>query len=74
MSEAAERLHELWRQGQRPDLDAFLGEPAGVLREDRRQRWRAGERVGAALLRPWSPLLVGVFASVILTSMGVYFR
>jgi serine/threonine-protein kinase len=50
-----ERLLHLWRQGERPDLDAFLAEVgplppaelAAVLRADQRQRWQAGERVPA---------------------------
>jgi serine/threonine-protein kinase len=49
----AERLWQLWRQGQRPDVDAFLAQAgplspdkvATVLRVDQRQRWQAGERV-----------------------------
>jgi hypothetical protein len=51
----AERLWLLWRQGLRPDLDAFLAQNrnlsasglAAVLRVDQRERWRAGERVQA---------------------------
>jgi hypothetical protein len=54
-SDAAERLRRLWRQGQRPDVGAFLaeagalppGEVAAVLRADQRERWQAGERVPA---------------------------
>jgi serine/threonine-protein kinase len=49
----AERLMQLWRQGQRPDVSAILAQagplpPAQVaegLRAEQRQRWRAGERV-----------------------------
>jgi serine/threonine-protein kinase len=54
-ADAAERLRRLWRQGQRPDVDAFLaevgalppGEVTAVLRVDQRERWQAGERVPA---------------------------
>src|SRR5206468_2753346 len=50
-----DRLAQLWRTGQRPDLAAFLagagtlpaGELVAVLRVDQEARWRAGERVGA---------------------------
>jgi predicted Ser/Thr protein kinase len=53
--DAVERLGRLWRQGRRPDVDAFLAEAgplptaevAAVLRVDQRQRWQAGERVSA---------------------------
>jgi hypothetical protein len=53
--DAAERLSQRWRQGERPDVDAFLteagpllpAEVAAVLRVDQRQRWQAGERVPA---------------------------
>ena len=49
----AEELGRLWRQGGRPDVDAFLVETgplspeqlAAVLRVDQRERWQAGERV-----------------------------
>jgi WD40 repeat protein/serine/threonine protein kinase len=54
-ADAAERLRRLWRQGQRPEVGAFLaeagalppGEVAAVLRADQRERWQAGERVPA---------------------------
>ena len=53
--DAAEQLWQLWRRGQRPDVEAFLAgagplspaELAGVLRVDQRERWQAGERVHA---------------------------
>jgi hypothetical protein len=53
--DAAAQLWQLWRQGQRPDVDAFLtragslapAELAAVLRVDQRQRWLAGEPVRA---------------------------
>src|SRR5262249_57830543 len=53
--EPAERLRRLWREGRHPHVDAFLAEAgplppaqvAAVLRVDQRQRWAAGERVGA---------------------------
>src|SRR5262249_18270412 len=51
----ADQLWQLWQQGQRPDVDAFLAgagplspdDVAAVLRVDPRQRWQAGERVAA---------------------------
>ena len=51
----AEQLGQLWEQGRRPDVDAFLAQAgplspatlAAVLRVDQRGRWRAGERVPA---------------------------
>src|SRR5262245_37386562 len=51
----ADRLWALWRQGERPDLGAFLAQAgdltpaqlAAVLRVDQRERWQAGERVPA---------------------------
>src|SRR5947209_5782520 len=54
-SDPAYRLWRLWRQGQRPDVRAFLaGHPdlsltrcVGVLRVDQHERWQAGERVTA---------------------------
>ncbi len=53
--DAAERLWRLWRQGERPDVDAFLiqagplsfPEVAAALRVDQRERWRLGEGVPA---------------------------
>src|SRR5215831_17281224 len=49
----ADQLWTRWRQGERPDLGAFLAETgdltpaqlAEVLRVDQRERWQAGERV-----------------------------
>jgi serine/threonine-protein kinase len=54
-ADPAEQLRQLWCQGQRPDVEAFLAqagplspdEVATVLRVDQRQRWQAGERVPA---------------------------
>jgi serine/threonine protein kinase/WD40 repeat protein/Tfp pilus assembly protein PilF len=54
-AEIAERLRQLWEQGERPDVDAFLAgtgplsaaELATVLRIDQRGRWRAGAGVPA---------------------------
>src|SRR5262245_11294780 len=51
----ARRLEQLWRQGLRPALGAFLtavgdlapGQLVEVVRADQRQRWQAGERVPA---------------------------
>src|SRR5437867_8492248 len=51
----AGQLRQRWRQGQRPDVDAFLAqaEPLSleqaveVLRLDQRERWQIGERVPA---------------------------
>jgi len=52
---AVGRLGRLWREGGRPDVDAFLAaagplppaEAAALLRLDQRERWQAGERVPA---------------------------
>src|SRR5262245_2738181 len=61
----ADRLWALWRQGERPDLGAFLAQAgdltpaqlAAVLRVDQRERWRAGEPVPAeAYLRQYPRL------------------
>src|SRR5262245_34391036 len=54
-ADPVQRLWHLWRQGQRPDVRAFLAQtgdldPAcvlAVLRLDQRQRWQAGESVRA---------------------------
>jgi WD40 repeat protein/serine/threonine protein kinase len=51
----AQRLHLLWGQGQRPDVQQFLAgagplpaaEVAAVLLVDQRERWRIGERIPA---------------------------
>jgi hypothetical protein len=51
----AESLGRLWRQGERPDVDAFVVqagpltpvEVAALLRLDQRQRWQVGERIQA---------------------------
>src|SRR5947209_4098316 len=53
--DAAERLRQLWLQGRRPDVGAFLAgfgplppaEVAAVLRVDQGHRWRSGERIPA---------------------------
>jgi serine/threonine-protein kinase len=52
-ADPAERFGQLWQQGQRPDVDAFLAQAgplspdqlAVVLRVDQRARWQAGERI-----------------------------
>jgi WD40 repeat protein len=54
-ADPAEHLSQLWRAGQRPDVEAFLAaardlssaQTAAVLRVDQRQRWQAGERIPA---------------------------
>jgi predicted Ser/Thr protein kinase len=54
-ADAAEDLLQLWRRGERPEVEAFLAatgplpldQLAAVLRVDQRQRWQAGERVPA---------------------------
>src|SRR5262245_17526105 len=54
-ADAAGRLCQLWRQGQWPDVDAFLAqagplspdEVAAALRVDQRQRWQDGQRIPA---------------------------
>src|SRR5262245_7163413 len=51
--DAAEQLWQLWRRGQRPDVDRFVAQAgslspddvAAVLRVDQRERWQAGERI-----------------------------
>src|SRR5262245_42292668 len=51
----AQQLWQLWRQGQQPDVGAFLAhagdlEPAqvaAVLLVDQRERWRSGDRITA---------------------------
>ena len=51
----ADRLRQLWRQGNRPDLDAFLAEAGPVdsrtlveiLRADQSEQWSAGTPVAA---------------------------
>ena len=51
--EAARRLWNLWKLGQRPDVKQFLAQAgplsgtqlAAVLRVDQAERWHAGERV-----------------------------
>src|SRR5713226_7860448 len=53
--EPDERLQGLWQQGQRPNIEQFLGGVGGlsiaqvlaVLLVDQRQRWESGERLGA---------------------------
>ncbi len=48
-------LWQLWRQGQRPDVRAFLAgagnlslaQVAAVLAVDQRERWQSGERIPA---------------------------
>src|SRR5438552_2883934 len=63
----AERLWQLWRQGQRPDVDAFLAQVgplppdqlAVVLRVDQRQRWQTGERIQVEAYVQRHPILLG---------------
>src|SRR5262249_25204181 len=64
-TDPAERLSDLWRQGQRPDVHEFLagvGSPTptqmlAALRLDQQERWRAGERIAAeAYLQPYPAL------------------
>src|SRR5438132_14186810 len=55
MSDSARQLWGLWRQGERPNVDAFLTQAsalfppqlAAVLRVDQRERWQTGERIVA---------------------------
>src|SRR5262245_41280457 len=65
--DAAGRLGRLWRQGQRPDLGAFLAQAgplapnqlAAALRLDQRLRWQSGERVPAEDYLRRHPALAG---------------
>jgi serine/threonine-protein kinase len=60
-----ERLLQLWRLGQRPDVRDFLAQtgeltPAqvlAVLQVDQRQRWESGERAPAETYLQWYPAL-----------------
>jgi hypothetical protein len=53
--DSAQQLWGLWRQGQRPDVDAFVAQAGAilppqlvaVLRVDQRERWQTGERIVA---------------------------
>jgi serine/threonine protein kinase/tetratricopeptide (TPR) repeat protein len=65
----AQRLWQLWRQGQRPDVLAFLAgageltpaERAAALLVDQRERWQAGERRPAEAYLEMYPQLRGNF-------------
>jgi serine/threonine-protein kinase len=54
-ADAADRLWQGWRQGRRPDVDAFLArvgplapdQVAAALRVDQRERWQTGEPIAA---------------------------
>jgi serine/threonine-protein kinase len=54
-ADPAERLRQLWQEGQRPDLDGFLAQfgpltpeqLVDLLHVDQRERWQAGERIPA---------------------------
>src|SRR5579871_3430456 len=58
-------LWQLWRQGQRPDVHAFLAsagilspaQVAAVLAVDQRERWQSGERIPAEIYLQLYPLL-----------------
>jgi WD40 repeat protein len=59
------QFERLWRQGQRPDVRAFLAhvgelpapQLAEVLLVDQQQRWHAGERIPAETYLQWYPAL-----------------
>jgi serine/threonine-protein kinase len=63
--DAAEQLWQLWRRGQRPEVDAFLARAgplspdrvAAVLRVDQRERWQAGEHILAEMYLQRHPQL-----------------
>src|SRR5581483_5454177 len=63
---AADRLRELWRQGQKPDVREVLARngplsPAQlleVLQVDQRERWLRGEGVLAETYLQWCPALL----------------
>src|SRR5439155_4709787 len=63
--EPDERLQQLWRQGQRPDLGQFLAaagklspvEVLAVLLADQRCSWETGERLAAEKYLVLSPAL-----------------
>src|SRR5262245_27877983 len=65
----AQRLWQLWRQGQRPDVLAFLAgageltpaERAAALLVDQHERWQAGERRPAEAYLEMYPQLRGNF-------------
>jgi predicted Ser/Thr protein kinase len=72
-AEPAEALLQLWRRGERPDVEAFLAavgplplvQLAAVLRVDQRQRWQTGERVLAeSYLQRYPNLRADVEAAV----------
>jgi hypothetical protein len=72
-SDPAERLSQLWRQGRRPDVAAFLADAgtlgptqaAAVLRVDQGQRWQARGRVPAeAYLRQYPAVAADPDAAV----------
>src|SRR6266849_3872817 len=66
----AQRLENLWRQGLRPDLRAFLAKeealtPAqlvAVLLVDQEQRWRAGEQIPAETYLEMNPVLFSAWS------------
>lgn len=66
----AQRLENLWRQGQRPDVLAFLSKqenliPAqivAVLCVDQQQRWHVGERILAETYLEMHPALTAAWA------------
>jgi eukaryotic-like serine/threonine-protein kinase len=65
--EADQRLDELWKRGQRPDLRSFVSQFDGaalelddllaVIRVDQRRRWEIGERVSVDAYRRAFPSL-----------------
>jgi WD40 repeat protein/serine/threonine protein kinase len=63
----AQQLADQWRQGQRPDVHAFLAhlpdlgaeERLAVLRIDQRQRWQQGERIRVEAYLAQQPTLAG---------------
>jgi hypothetical protein len=78
--EPARRLWQLWRQGQRPDVQQFLagaGELSlarllAVLQVDQHQRWQAGERVPAEAYLERHPALRADREAAVELAFGEY--
>jgi serine/threonine-protein kinase len=82
-ADPAERLRQLWQEGQRPDLDDFLAQfgpltpeqMVDVLHVDQRERWQAGDRVPAeAYLQKYPAVGENVQAAVDLVYGEFRFR
>jgi serine/threonine protein kinase len=79
-TDPAQRLADLWQQGQRPKLrdflatagDLSLSQLVGVLRVDQEQRWRAGERVSAESYLRLHPELAADVEQALVLVYGEY--